>query len=69
MSRVAVLGESPRVDLWALAGALVVAASQGEEVRHAWYALPDDVEVVVLTSAAARVLGDLAAGRLVVVMP
>ena len=69
MSRIAVLGEPPRVDGWALAGALVVPAAGAEEVRTAWDGLPEDVEVVVITGAAAAQLGDVTSARLVVVLP
>jgi vacuolar-type H+-ATPase subunit F/Vma7 len=69
MSRIAVLGEAPRVDGWALAGAVVVPAAGAEAVRHAWDALAGDVEVVIVTPDAYRVLGDRTASRLVVVLP
>lgn len=55
--RVAVLGEGTAVSPFALAGALVLAADDDAAVRSAWSALPSDVEVVVLTPAAARALG------------
>jgi vacuolar-type H+-ATPase subunit F/Vma7 len=69
MSRIAVVGEAPRVDGWALAGAIVTPAAGETEVRRAWDELPDDVEVVVVTPAAAEVLRDLTGERLVVVLP
>ena len=69
MSRIAVVGESPRIDGWALAGALVAAAGGADAVRQAWDALPDDVEVVVVTAEAAQHLGDRVGERLVVVLP
>ena len=69
MSRIAVVGEPPRVDTWCLAGALVVAVTGPEDTRRAWDALPDDVEVVVVTPAAAELLGDRTAQRLVVLLP
>jgi vacuolar-type H+-ATPase subunit F/Vma7 len=69
VSRIAVVGEPPRVDGWVLAGALVVGATGGDEVRRAWSGLPDDVEVVVVTPAAARLLGDRIHERLAVVLP
>ena len=69
MSRIAVLGEASRVAGWALAGALVVPAEDPAAVRLAWAGLPTDVEVVVVTPAAADVLGDAGGGRLVVVLP
>jgi vacuolar-type H+-ATPase subunit F/Vma7 len=69
MSRIAVIGESPRVDAWALAGALVLAATGPEQLRYAWDRLPDDVEVVVVTPTAAASLPGRTVGRLIVVMP
>jgi vacuolar-type H+-ATPase subunit F/Vma7 len=70
MSRIAVIGESPRVDGWALAGALIVRASGPDEVRRAWALLPADVEVVVATPAVAEALGEEVANeRLVVILP
>jgi len=69
MSRIVVLGEPPRVDGWALAGALVLPAVGAESVRLAWETLPSDVEVVVATPAAAQALGVRSSERLVVVLP
>jgi vacuolar-type H+-ATPase subunit F/Vma7 len=69
VSRVAVLGESPRVDGWALAGALVVPAAGAEAVLQAWETLAGDVEVVIVTPDAARILGERTASRLVAVLP
>jgi len=69
MSRVAVLGSSPQVDAWALAGALVVAADSTEEVVAAWDRLPPDVEVVVVSAPAAGALGARLEERLTVVLP
>jgi len=69
MGRVVVLGEPPRVDVWALAGALVMPAVGAEAVLRAWEALPPDVEVVVATPEAAQALGDRSTERLLVVLP
>ncbi|PFG38894.1 hypothetical protein ATJ97_1384 [Georgenia soli] len=55
--RVAVLGEGTAVSAFALAGALVLPADDDAAVRSAWAVLPADVEVVVLTAAAAQALG------------
>lgn len=69
MSRIAAVGEQHRVEGFALAGALVVATEPGG-VPAAWDALPDDVDVIVLTPAAADALGDVDVGtRLRVVLP
>lgn len=69
--RVAVLGERPRVQGFALAGAMVLVADDDESVRSQWADLPSDVPVVVLTPVAAAALGDLVPDvrRLTVVMP
>ena len=69
MSRIAVLGESPRIDGWALAGAVVLPAAGADAVQQAWEALPADVEVVVLTPGAAGALGERVGDRLTVVLP
>jgi vacuolar-type H+-ATPase subunit F/Vma7 len=69
MTRIAVLGEPPRVDCWVLAGAVVVDAAGEIEVRRAWERLPDDIQVVVVTPTVAGQLGDRIGERLVVVLP
>lgn len=70
MSSVAALGESYRVEGFALAGALVFFAADPAAVRGAWSHLPDSVEVVVLTAAAASALEDVKQTRpLRVVLP
>ncbi|MER5601053.1 hypothetical protein [Streptomyces sp. NPDC002265] len=57
VGRVAALGERSRVAGLALAGVVVLAADAPEAVRRGWRSLPDDVELVVLTAAAAEALG------------
>ncbi|MFH9860418.1 hypothetical protein [Streptomyces sp. NPDC017202] len=76
VGRVAALGERSRVAGLALAGALVLAADDPEAVRRAWRSLPDGVDLVILTPAAAEALGrdldpTVSAGRrrLTTVMP
>jgi vacuolar-type H+-ATPase subunit F/Vma7 len=71
MARIAVIGERVRAQGFGLAGALVIAAEEADAVRNAWRSLPDDVDVVILTAAAAAVLGDATSmgGRLTAVMP
>ena len=54
VSRVAVIGEGVRVQGFTLAGALVFAADDAAGARAAWRSLPLDVEVAVLTPAAAH---------------
>jgi len=58
LARAAVIGEAVRTAGFALAGAIVTTAETAEETRAAWRALPADVAVLVLTSRAARLLGD-----------
>jgi vacuolar-type H+-ATPase subunit F/Vma7 len=69
VTRIAVLGEAPRVDGWALAGAEVVPAAGEVQVRRAWDELAADVEVVIVTAAVAEQLGDRLHDRLTVVLP
>ena len=73
MGRMAAIGEEARVQGFALAGALPVAAGTAEEVRRAWRELPDDVVLVVLTPPAAAALAaeiaDPDSTRLTAVMP
>lgn len=72
MGRVAVIGEEAAVSGYALAGALVLPAEGDDAVHRAWSSLPDDVAVVIVTSAAARTLGGARTAKLLpftVVMP
>ncbi|MFC5957218.1 hypothetical protein ACFP51_22900 [Streptomyces pratens] len=74
MGRVAALGERARVAGLALAGAVVLVADDPEAVRRGWRSLPDGVDLVILTPAAAEALRQdpgLPAGsrRLTTVMP
>ncbi|MFE9773702.1 hypothetical protein ACFYOV_18940 [Streptomyces sp. NPDC005931] len=57
VGRVAAIGERSRVAGLALAGVLVLAAEDATAVRRSWRALPDGVDLVVLTPAAAEALG------------
>ncbi|MHB1504945.1 MAG: hypothetical protein ACYCTL_13330 [Acidimicrobiales bacterium] len=63
MGRIAVIGESPRIDAFALAGADLLRADSGAESRAAWDGLPEDVEVVLLTPAAATAIGEQVGSR------
>jgi len=49
MGRVAAIGESVRVQGFALAGVLVLPGEGPEEARASWGGLPSDVDVVILT--------------------
>ncbi|MFJ8113327.1 hypothetical protein [Streptomyces sp. NPDC096132] len=73
MGRVAALGERSRVAGLALAGAVVVVADDPEAVRRGRRSLPDDIDLVILTPAAAEALehdpAPPAHRRLTVVMP
>ena len=62
VSRVAVIGEGVRVQGFTLAGALVFAADDAAGARAAWRSLPLDVEVAVLTPAAAGWLASALSG-------
>lgn len=57
MGRVAAIGERARVAGLALAGAVVLAADGPDDVRRVWRSLPDSVDLVILTPAAAEALG------------
>ncbi|MGW5342963.1 hypothetical protein [Streptomyces sp. HUAS TT3] len=57
MGTVAAVGEHTRVSGLALAGVDVFEAECAEDVREAWWSLPDDVSLVILTPAAAGALG------------
>lgn len=63
MGAVAVIGETPQVDGFGLAGALVFVATNADEVRDAWRELPDGVDVVVFTRLAAEAMGVAPAPR------
>lgn len=66
------LGESARIEGFALAGALLLPAEDPAAVRDSWRDLPADVVIVILTEAAALTLGPVAlesTGPLTVVMP
>jgi vacuolar-type H+-ATPase subunit F/Vma7 len=56
MGTVAVIGEQSLVAGYVLCGALVLAAGDPEAVRQAWRSMPGDVDVVILTRAAAAAL-------------
>ena len=65
---VAVIGEEAVVRGFGLAGALVLPAADPAAARAAWSALPADVDVVILTPAAAAALDPDVEWPLVAVM-
>lgn len=73
MGRIAAIGAAHRVQGFALAGAVTVAAETPDAVRRAWAALDPDVALVILTPSAAEALGeephDPSSTRLTAVMP
>lgn len=58
MSRLVALGERHLIEGLGLAGVTLVPADGAAAVLDAWLALDDDIDVVVLTAAAARALGE-----------
>ena len=64
MGRVAVIGAETAVSGYALAGVVVLPAEGEDAVHRAWSSLPDDVQVVIVTSQAARTLGDARTAKL-----
>ncbi len=69
MGRVAAIGESVRVQGLALAGVLVLPGDDAGAAVASWSALPEDVDVVILTEQAASALSDRSGGPLTVVLP
>jgi len=69
--RIAVLGEQTAVEGFALAGVLMCAADNPDEILAAWRSLPADLALVILTPAAACSVPDRRPGSLplTVVMP
>ena len=63
MARVAVIGEPLRIHLYGLTGAVLCPATDQAEAVLAWREMPEDIEVAVLTPAAARWLASEIAGR------
>lgn len=55
---VAAIGAPALVRGFALAGALVLAAEQPDDVQRAWRSVPEEVGLVLLTAAAAQALDE-----------
>jgi vacuolar-type H+-ATPase subunit F/Vma7 len=68
MGRIAVIGESVRVQALALAGVLVLPGDEPDQCRSHWRELPADVDLVILTPEAAAAVGE-SSGPLQIVMP
>ncbi|HTX96931.1 MAG TPA: hypothetical protein VME67_20025 [Mycobacterium sp.] len=71
MGAIVVIGEPAFVAGYAMAGATTMPARGPDEVRRAWQSLPSGTALVILTAAAADVLGGLLseAGPVTAVMP
>jgi vacuolar-type H+-ATPase subunit F/Vma7 len=70
MAKIAVIGEGTKVLGFGMAGAIVLPAEEAEAVLDAWRSLDSDVDIVVLTTRAARILaGRTASWPLTAVMP
>lgn len=69
MGRIAAIGESIRVQGFALAGVVILPGDDPDAVRASWRSLPADVEVVLLTPQAADALDPDVPGPLIAVMP
>lgn len=61
MGRIAAIGELVRIQGLALAGARQHPAADDAAVLAAWHSLGDDVDLVILTPAAAAALAAVAA--------
>lgn len=72
MGHAAAIGERSTIEGYALAGAEVIVAEDPAAVRDAWERLAVDVDLVLLTPAAADALAGrvpVAGDRLVAVLP
>ncbi|WP_329268316.1 hypothetical protein [Streptomyces sp. NBC_01451] len=72
MAHIAAIGERLRIAGLASAGVVLHPAQDPEAVRTAWHGLAPDVDLVILTPAAAEVLGEGPVdgqGPLIAVMP
>lgn len=72
MGRVAAIGAEPLVRGFGLVGVLVLPAEDDDAARTAWQRLPGDVELVILSPAAAAAIGPPVAvhpGPIVAVIP
>jgi vacuolar-type H+-ATPase subunit F/Vma7 len=62
VGQVAAIGTELAVRGFGLAGAVVCAAEDDEAARRAWRDLPDGIDLVILTGAAAAAIGAAAPG-------
>lgn len=63
MAKIAALGEGPRIQAFALAGAEPHPAATPEQVVAEWMAVGPDVAVLIVTATAAEVLARRLAER------
>jgi vacuolar-type H+-ATPase subunit F/Vma7 len=69
--RIAVVGEESEIAVYRGTDAIVFAAEDPDAVLAAWRALPDDVDVVIVTAAAATCIDAVPEGssRRTIVLP
>jgi vacuolar-type H+-ATPase subunit F/Vma7 len=69
--RIAVVGEESEIALYRGTDAIVYAAEDPDAVLAAWRSLPDDVDVVIVTAAAATCIDAVPEGsdRRTIVLP
>lgn len=71
VGRIAVVGEESEIGVYRGTDAIVYAAEDPDAVVAAWRALPDDVDIVIVTAAAATCIGPVPEGssRRTIVLP
>jgi vacuolar-type H+-ATPase subunit F/Vma7 len=71
VGRIAVVGEESEVAVYRGTEAMVYAAEDPDAVRAAWRSLPDDVDIVIVTAAAATCIDSTPEGssRRTIVLP
>jgi vacuolar-type H+-ATPase subunit F/Vma7 len=71
VGRIAVVGEESEIGVYRGTDAMVYAAEDPDAVREAWRSLPDDVDVVIVTAAAATCIDAVPEGssRRTIVLP
>lgn len=71
VGRIAVVGEESEIGVYRGTDAMVYAAEDPDAVREAWRSLPEDVDVVIVTAAAATCIDAVPEGssRRTIVLP